>query len=363
MLPCSQGMQNESQPQRTNNDSADWDAIGRFVAGESDPAEALIVEAWLMHHPLDAGVVTLLKERAARFTTQDHVRVNVADALSRVRGRIAAEPLRLTVSRGGVAGHSSAKASWLRSWRGAVVAAAAGVAMYVGVTRWEGRRAMVDATVFATHVGARDSLTLSDGTRVILAPGSRLTVAAGYGASARDVTLDGAAFFDVKHDARRPFMVRARGAQIRDIGTAFSVNTDANGGIAVAVTHGIVALRDSTVGAAAAVELHAGDRGVVRGGAIAVARGIVTADDIAWTRGHLSYRDAPLTEVQADLQRWYGIKLRVTDAALLQRTVNGTTPIDSAAATVKWIALILGADVVQRGDTVFLQLAGNGKTP
>jgi len=89
----------------------------------------------------------------------------------------------------------------------------------------------------------------------------------------------------------------------------------------------------------------------------------VTIDDIAWTRGHLSYRDAPLADVQADLQRWYGIDLRVTDTALLQRTVNGTNPVDSAAATVKWIALILGADVVQRGDTVFLQLAGHGTTP
>ena len=363
MFPCSQSMQNESQPQRTSNDNADWDAIGRFVAGESDPAEALIVEAWLMHHPLDAEVVRLVQARAARFAAQDYVRVDIDGALSRVRGRIADETPRLTVVRGGVVGHSSAKATWLRSWRSAAVVAAAGVAMYVGVTRWEGRRAMVDATVFATNVGARDSLTLSDGTHVILAPGSRLTVAAGYGASTREVTLDGAAFFDVQHDARHPFTVRARGTQIRDIGTAFSVNTDASGGVAVAVMHGIVALRDSTAGAASAVELHAGDRGVVRGGAIAVARGIVTVDDIAWTRGHLTYRDAPLTEVQADLQRWYGIDLRVTDATLLQRTVNGTNPGDSAAATVKWIALILGADVVQRGDTVFLQLAGHGTTP
>lgn len=361
-------MQNESQPQRTNHDTADWDAIGRFVAGESDAAEALVVEAWLLQHPLDAGVVTLVQARAARFAAQGDLRVDTDGALSRVRAKMAEEAPALTVVRGGATMRGATvraaeKATWMRTWRGAALAAAAGVAMYVGVTRWEGRRALVDAKVFATNVGARDSITLSDGTRVILAPGSRLTVAAGYGTSTREVTLDGAAFFDVQHDVQHPFTVRARGAQIRDIGTAFSVNTDASGSVSVVVTHGIVALRDSAAGAAPAVELHAGDRGIVRSGAIAVARGIVTIDDIAWTRGHLSYRDAPLADVQADLQRWYGIDLRVTDTALLQRTVNGTNPVDSAAATVKWIALILGADVVQRGDTVFLQLAGHGTTP
>ena len=356
-------MQNESQPQRTHHDTADWDAIGRFVAGESDAGEASVVEAWLKQHPLDARVVTLVQERAARFEAQDDLSVDVDGALSRVRAKMIDAAPQLTVVRGDMSGRSSARANWMRTWRGAAVAAAAGVAMYVGVTRWENRRVVVDAKVFATNVGARDSITLTDGTRVILAPGSRLTVAAGYGASTREVTLDGVAFFDVQHDAQHPFIVRARGAQIRDIGTAFSVNTDANGAVSVAVTQGIVALRDSAAGAAPAVELRAGDRGVVRSGAIAVARGIVTIEDMAWTRGHLSYRDAPLADVQADLQRWYGLDLRVTDTALLQRTVNGTNPVDSAAATVKWIALMLGADVVQRGDTVFLQLAGHGTTP
>ena len=37
-----------------------------------------------------------------------------------------------------------------------------------------------------------------------------------------------------------------------------------------------------------------------KAGTVAVARGTVTDDDMAWTRGQLAYRDAPLAEVQAD---------------------------------------------------------------
>jgi transmembrane sensor len=209
----------------------------------------------------------------------------------------------------------------------------------------------------ATQVGVRDSITLSDGTRVLLAPGSRLTVAEGFDGGTRSVTLEGAAFFDVKHDDAHPFTVRAAGAEIRDVGTAFTVKTDAKGGVSVSVTHGIVAVRDSAVATEKAVELRAGDRGVLTGGEVAVARGAVTDDDLNWTRGELSYRDASLSEVQADLKRWYGLNLLVADTALARLTVTMPAQADSARV-ISTIAAALGADVEQRGDTVILRSAG-----
>ena len=373
MLPCSQVMQNESDQPPDSHDS-NWDAIARWLAGESDPADAAAdasaAEAWVDSHPLDAQFVARVNQHEVRSAARAEVTVNVEQALARVHARMADDTPRLTVIRGGAPRNASKPAPasqpvsrWL-GWRGAVLAAAAGVALYVGSSQRSGvGAATVAAQEFVTKVGQRDSLTLSDGTRVVLAPGSRLTVAAGYGARTRDVTLDGAAFFDVRHDAALPFTVHAKGAQINDIGTAFAVSTDASGGVSVAVTHGIVAMRDSAAGASPSVELRAGDRGALRNGAVAVSRGTVTADDVAWTRGRLSYRDTPLAQVQADLQRWYGLELRIADSLLAGRTLTGASPSDSAAATVRWIALTLGAEVVQRGDTVFLQLAGHGATP
>jgi transmembrane sensor len=204
---------------------------------------------------------------------------------------------------------------------------------------------------------------LSDGSRVILAPGSKLTVAAGYGQSTRDVTLDGAAFFEVRHDASHPFTVHAGAAEIRDIGTAFSVKSNSSGAISVAVTQGIVAVRRSAESTSQPIELKAGDRGVLDGRTLAVTRGSVTEDDVSWTRGVLAYRDAPMSEVQADLRRWYGIDLQLVGTELSNRTLKASFRADSAADAVHVIALALGADVVQRGDTVILQMAGHSTTP
>lgn len=367
-------MSDELRPSAASTPDADWDAISRCVAGESDAVESAAVAEWLATHPEDAEVAAIVKARAERAATRSAVSVDTEQALATVRSRLTETPS-LTVHRGGalptvLAEHSAGRSR--RRWRGLVFAAAAALMAVVGIAQWRGRSTgpeqgyatQGNATqVYVTQVGQRDSVQLPDGSTVVLAPGSRLTVASGFNGSNREVTLEGAAFFEVMHEGRHPFVVHSRGAEIRDIGTAFSVNTDANGRVAVAVMHGIVALRDTTAGSAAPVELRAGDRGVLQAGTVAVARGTVTDEDMAWTRGQLAYRDAPLAEVQADLRRWYGIELHVSDTVLARRTLTASFRGDSAAQVVQVIALALGADVVQRGDTILLQPQGPGVRP
>ena len=349
-------MSDENRPSAASASEADWDAISRCVAGESDGVESAAVAQWLGTHPDDAALAAIVKTRTDRATDRSIVSVDTERALTAVRGRLTAPPL-LTVHRGGVTKPTVAAPRW----RAAAFAAAAVLAVMVGIAQWRGGSATA-AQVYATRVGQRDSVKLPDGSTVVLAPGSRLTVASGFNGGNREVTLEGAAFFDVQHDGAHPFVVHSRGAEIRDIGTAFSVKTDADGGVSVAVTQGIVALRATAAGSAAPVELKAGDRGVLQAGAVAVTRGTVTDEDMAWTRGHLAYRDASLAEVQADLRRWYGIELQITDAVLAQRTLTASFRGDSSAQVIQVIALALGADAVQRGDTVLLQPQGPGST-
>lgn len=374
-------MQNNSGPQSPNGHEADWDAIARFIAGESDPVESRAVQAWLDAHPGDAGLVAAVQRRAGMAESHAQLNVNVDGALARVRARMDAESIvdaapRLSVSDGGVKRDVAAKRTpgaariaaeatprrGMRAWQVALLASAAALAVFVSRGR-NGAEPTSAEQVFATKIGARDSVKLSDGTRVILAPGSKLTVAAGYGASTRDVTLEGAAFFEVEHDEAHPFTVHAKGAVIRDIGTAFTVKTDEVGNVAVAVTHGVVAVGGGTTAAKSSVELRAGDRGVVQGEQVAVSRGTVTDDDVSWTHGKLAYRDATLLELQADLRRWYGVELRFGDPTLAKRTMNIPFQADSAADVIKVISLALGVDAVTHGDTVTLQMPGRSTTP
>src|SRR5512140_462238 len=101
-----------------NASPPDWDAIARFLAGESPAPEAARVDAWLAAHPDDRQLV----ERLGDAATVPVADVDVEGALLRVHALMAAEPPtpRLTVVRGN-------GSSWRRTFAipGLLVAAAA----------------------------------------------------------------------------------------------------------------------------------------------------------------------------------------------------------------------------------------------
>jgi transmembrane sensor len=246
------------------------------------------------------------------------------------------------------------------------LAAAAAILAVVGIATWRlsgtTELAPAVATTYDTRVGVGDSITLPDSSRVILAPGSRLTVAASYGQGHRDVNLQGAGQFTVRHDAGRPFTVRSGSALVRDLGTTFTIKASDGAEITVAVTEGSVLLSDSAAARQAqAVELRAGDRGrLTAHGTVVLERGTVTPDEVSWVTGMLVYRDTPLAEVRADLRRWYGVVLVVRDSAWAAQTIStGGAANEPVGKILQKLASIYGGVVTQRGDSVFIDKPGD----
>ena len=105
----------------------------------------------------------------------------------------------------------------------AVLAAICGISLY----------ALPREEQFQAGRGEIRSLTLHDGSSVAMDSGSRITVR--IGESERHVQLvEGQAMFRVRHDAGRPFQVRAGDVIITDVGTAFQVTTDSHHRLGVA---------------------------------------------------------------------------------------------------------------------------------
>ncbi|NSL89567.1 DUF4974 domain-containing protein [Chitinophaga sp. Mgbs1] len=71
--------------------------------------------------------------------------------------------------------------------------------------------------------GATTRIELADGTEVWLNAGSRLQYAASYNMQAREVQLEGEAFFKVQTNPRKPFTVKAADLKILALGTSFNV--------------------------------------------------------------------------------------------------------------------------------------------
>lgn len=248
-------------------------------------------------------------------------------------------------------------------WIVPMPAVAAAALLAVGLASWMAyrNRSPVPAVasiqgMFGTGVGARDSLTLSDGTRVIIGPLSSITVPVDYGTTSRSVEVKGDAWFDVVHDAGKPFTVHAGDAAIVDVGTKFTVRSDDPAGVSVSVSQGSVSLRQMNTPVQQGVILKAGDNGVLRnGGQVVAHRGAVTDDDVAWLKGRLVFREAPISEIVSSMRKWYGIELKVPDRTLASRHITASFAGESPERVLEVIRLALGAEMERHGDTAVVR--------
>lgn len=90
-------------------------------------------------------------------------------------------------------------------------------------------------------------LKLPDGTTVVLNAGSKLDYPESFdGLSIREVSLSGEAFFDVKHDAAKPFVINTGKLKTTVLGTAFNIKAyPTSDSITVTVTRGKVMVQQA----------------------------------------------------------------------------------------------------------------------
>lgn len=205
---------------------------------------------------------------------------------------------------------------------------------------------------------------LIDGTQVLLSVDSRLRLPAEYGASRRDVYLDGEAYFTVMHDAARPFVVHTGRGVTRDIGTKFGVRAYRNETADwVVVAEGAVAV------AANAVDVHerslkAGQLAVVSStGAVAVADGVDIDRELAWTRGELRFANTPLDLASQRLGQWYDVDVQLADSSLAGRPVSGEYAGEPLDHVLTLITAAVGADFERHGKHVVISLKTGGPQP
>ncbi len=338
----------------------EWERIARYVTGEAGPSETEATKRWADADPHRAELVRLL-ESIVRNVERDEssaTPIDVESALSKVKARFGEATVIPFTSR--------EDTSSRRTMFALLKVAAAGVIIIGGTALWQSLRRSESnavARTYATTVGERRQVVLNDGTRVLLGPTTRLVVV-GDGKDERLVSLDGIAYFNVVHDAARPFTVRAGAVSIQDVGTAFAVESDDSAGTRVAVDSGSVAIGATDQRRVRGAVLNAHDRASVDAqGVVSVERSAVSADDLAWTEGRLVFRDSPLVLVGAELYRWYGVRLKVADSSLANLHLTASFSGEPVDRVLNVIGLSLGARIERQGNVAILYRASPGSQP
>jgi len=343
----------------------DWDRLHRYLTGSATPEELEALACWVNADP----ELRALAETLRTAGRPPGVNLDIPDARAawqRLHRRIRRPPLRVA---SGVDPTWSSRRSAPR-WR--VLATAATVLLTVGTSilavragwlpRSRSAAARPDTPMreVVTHRGERAVLDLPDGSRVVVAADSRLRIpTVARLPAARDVFLEGQAFFHVAHDSSRPFRVHAANGIAEDLGTEFVVTAyPETRGMRVVVAAGAVALSAVDAGRAPSRPLVTLTRGDLArldsAGTATLTRGIKLEPYVAWADGNLAFDSTRLRDVILTLARWYDLDIRLADSSLAERPFTGTFRNKPAEQVLDLLALSLNLEVRYSGRLVIL---------
>lgn len=163
-------------------------------------------------------------------------------------------------------------------------------------------------------------LELSDGSRVWLRKGGSLEFPSAFARGERRVRLHGEAYFEVAHDASRPFRVETTSGELVEVlGTQFNVRAVDQDQTAVLVRSGRV--RFSPDSRQEGAYLTAGKKAVYdKKTAKITLSDVASFNELAWQTGGLEFIHTPLSQVVTDLENWYGVRITLKNQALANCT-------------------------------------------
>lgn len=154
------------------------------------------------------------------------------------------------------------------------------------------------------------TFTLPDSSSVTLAPGATLGLQCHK--DKRLVRMTGKVYFEVRHDGRAPFRVKAGDGLVKVLGTRFQVDAssprDPAGSVSVSVVSGKVLF--SSAGSTKGVVLTGGRSAVLSPSSpepVEIAP--KHPNPAAWATGVFVYDAAPLKDVISELSDYYGVTL------------------------------------------------------
>ncbi|WP_373523460.1 FecR family protein [Aquiflexum sp.] len=198
---------------------------------------------------------------------------------------------------------------------------------------------------------------LSDSSRVVLKEGAELKVSKTYVNEERTVILEGDAFFEVKRNEQKPFLVQTESHFVKVLGTSFLVQSTQPDEASVSVFSGKV------------------EFGVPSGQSSILTKDMSLTilgdqflekeksdNDLAWWKGELKYDNAPLSQFASDMQYNFGIEVKVSASSLtscgLTAKFAGLTPDEMVQA----VATTFGSELHQSSKSSVVLKGGNCET-
>ncbi|MBK5723115.1 FecR family protein [Dysgonomonas sp. Marseille-P4677] len=174
--------------------------------------------------------------------------------------------------------------------------------------------------------GEKVSLTLSDGTKVWVNAKSKFTYPSLFGEKERRVFLDGEAFFDVKSNAKIPFIVETSKGQIKVLGTEFNVDAYSQSSrISVSLFKGKVEITGAMAPKPVVLSPNEYFESVNNISKIGEFENNSAA---LWKDGLIAFKDTPFLELMKTFEKYYDVKIEILNTKLSDIELTGKIRIN-----------------------------------
>lgn len=290
---------------KANNsiEKPDWSLIAKYLSGESDATETESVKNWAAS-----------ADQNQRELEQHSLLLNKTDKFYQIKGYNTDKAWN-NIHQRTVSTSPSNRFTIFRKKTSAVFykyAAILLIAILLGAASYylvKNQMNPVYAEIISGEGQLVNEFVLPDGSTVTLNSNSKLMYPEEFNNQHREVTITGEAFFDVKPDPDRPFIINAGDARVKVLGTSFNVNAYPEAeAVEVTVKTGIVQVVccEGEEREVAEILLNAGEKGTVFNGNRKLEKTLNTDRNyLAWKTHTLVFEKTRLAEVVQYLNKVY----------------------------------------------------------
>lgn len=224
---------------KTNHNIENWDLLAKYFSEECTKEEIASVHQWKDHSKENEILFNQVKRDQEIINLNKSMnKVNVDSAWEKVRNRIQEDEPELLIE----------EETKTRPLIPVALKYAAAIIVLVGLGFLTSKvyQRVWNPSVTIQYAAINEQgkeIVLPDGSTVVLNAESKISYPAAFAENERRIILEGEAYFDVTKNPEKPFIIDAKNAEVRVLGTSFNVNASIPGyKVEVFVESGLVQL-------------------------------------------------------------------------------------------------------------------------
>lgn len=317
------------------------DLISRYLLNELSSEEAKAFEHWIESNP--ENIEKLNEYKAVWESTNNYQKGFNPDVH---------KALAIVHKSAGITQMQKSRSGFATILKVASVAAI--IIGIIGLTYYYNHLNTNKIVVLSSGINEVKEIVLPDSSHVWLNENSTLQVANAFTKKQRKVTLKGEAYFEIKRDESKPFIIRTGNTFIEILGTSFNIKMDTiSGNVSVIVHSGKVAFYSSISKSGKSI-LNPTDEGIFYGANSKIIRSSnLNINYLAWKTGILTFNDTPLNEVCFELSKHYKKSVK-TATPVSNKSLTGTFKNEKLQDILKTIELTLDVKTETSGNEIII---------